>query len=122
MLNRTIYYDEQEWLRNQQRKLNEEEKALKNEFGIARVYPADLFYQTHKITQKDFLETLRTSSADEVAKQIDKLFEDPVVGGRRGVKSLKQANERQNQIIEKRQKMQKFVRKFTSEGMSHREI
>ena len=50
MLNNTIYYDERKWLRNQDRVFNTEEKALRDEFKLTIVYPADLFYRTHKIT------------------------------------------------------------------------
>lgn len=51
-------------LRNKRGELNQEEKALREEFGIKIVYPADLFYKTHKITQIDFLAKLRDAGSD----------------------------------------------------------
>lgn len=56
-------------LRNKRPALNAEEKALKTEFNLKIVYPSELFYKTHKITQKDFLEKLRElkSSGNEDA-------------------------------------------------------
>jgi hypothetical protein len=32
---------------------------LKKEFGLTYVYPDELFYKTHKISQKDFLQKLQ---------------------------------------------------------------
>lgn len=59
-LNRTIYRskalfegadDAFVWhLRNKRPALNTEEEALKSEFNLKIVYPAELFYKTHKIT------------------------------------------------------------------------
>lgn len=51
-------------LRNKRPELNEEEAALKEEFNLKIVYPEELFYKTHKVTQKDFLEKLREASDD----------------------------------------------------------
>ena len=92
MQNRTIYYDEQAWLRNQKRVLNDEETALRKEFGLTHLYPQDLFYRTHKISQKDLLTTLRElhQQGDQAAldRRISALFDDDCVSGRRGVLSL----------------------------------
>lgn len=92
MLNRTIYYDERSWLRNQNRVLNDEESALRKEFGLTIVYPQDLFYRTHKISQKDLLATLRQlkQQGDQEAldQRISALFDDDCVSSRRGVLSL----------------------------------
>ena len=46
-------------LRNRSRIPNESEQALKDEFNLKIVYPEKLFYDTHKISQKDFLSQLR---------------------------------------------------------------
>ena len=78
------------WLRNSPHKYyaNETEaaKALREEFGLRRVYPADLFYATHKISQADFLQKLR--EADEPNALINALYEDESKSGRRGVLPL----------------------------------
>ena len=82
-------------LRNKRPPLNPEEQALKTEFNLKIVYPSELFYQTHKISQKDLLEKLRElkESGNEQAlqKAIMDLFSDDSISGRRGVKSLKDA-------------------------------
>lgn len=124
MLNRTIYYDEWPWLRNQQRTLNDEEIALRKEFGLSHVYPQDLFYRTHKITQKDLLTTLRQLAGDQAAleRRVSALFDDDCVSGRRGVLTLAQVQKRQQKRVKDREKMQRFVRKFANEGMSNQEI
>ena len=66
------------WLRNSPRsyyaKESEAAKALRLEFGIKRVYPADLFYRTHKVSQEDFLENVR--SAENPAPLITALYDD----------------------------------------------
>ena len=78
-------------MRNKQGDLNAEEKALKDEFGLKMVYPADLFYRTHKITQKDFLAKLREAKNDAIVKELkDSLYDDDSICGRRGVKSVKE--------------------------------
>ena len=76
---------------------------MKTEFNLKIVYPSDLFYKTHKISQKDLLEKLRelkaaaksSSNGDEKAEEIQKvimdLFSDESFSGRRGVKTLKDA-------------------------------
>lgn len=77
-------------LRNKRGELNPQERALRDEFGLRIVYPSELFYKTHKISQKDFLEKLRQAeSSDQVAKLINGLYKDKSVSGRRGVMSLK---------------------------------
>lgn len=78
-------------LRNKRPELNAEEAALKDEFNLKIVYPEEMFYKTHKVTQKDFLEKLREASNDaELKDLINGLFEDDSVCGRRGVKTLRQ--------------------------------
>ena len=77
-------------LRNKKGPLNEDEQALKTEFGLKMVYPADMFYKTHKITQKDFLAKLRDAGSDSKVREIiDSLYDDESQCGRRGVKPLK---------------------------------
>mmetsp|Transcript_25209 Transcript_25209/g.33763 ORF Transcript_25209/g.33763 Transcript_25209/m.33763 type:complete len:133 (+) Transcript_25209:797-1195(+) len=76
-------------LRNKKGELNAEEQALKEEFKLHHVYPAELFYRTHKISQKDFLGKLRGAENDsEVQKLIMSLYDDDSISGRRGVKPL----------------------------------
>lgn len=66
-LNRTIYrhpYFEGAdaqflWHLRNKRTLNSDELALRKEFKLWHVYPSELFYRTHKISQKDFLSKLR---------------------------------------------------------------
>ena len=77
------------WLRNKQVSETEAEKALREEFNLFRVYPEETFYRTHKISQKDLLDKLRASSAQEREEIILQLFEDAPMSGRRGVSSLK---------------------------------
>ena len=103
-LNRTIYRssafegaDEAFlWhLRNKRPEPNAEELALHKEFNLKIVYPSELFYRTHKISQKDFLEKLRelrkSSKGEEAVQEtIMDLFSDESISGRRGVKSLSQ--------------------------------
>lgn len=57
--NRTIYRSSDiegadkkflHWLRNVKTDLNDEEKALRDEFGFTRVYDPEMFYKTHKIS------------------------------------------------------------------------
>lgn len=107
-LNRTIYRSPEFegadraflWhLRNKRDNLNAEEQALKDEFGLKAVYPEELFYQTHKISQKDFLAKLRDArdkkggeeGERKVKKYIGRLYKDESVCGRRGVRPLKDA-------------------------------
>jgi hypothetical protein len=119
MLNRTIYYDEKSWLRNQTKVLNSEEVALRKEFGLKHVYPSDLFYRTHKITQKDLLNKLRQGNAEAT---IEALFDDEALSGRRGVLSLAEFQKRREKQNKNKERLQSFVRKFENEGMSTQEI
>ena len=78
-LNRTIYRspemvdeapkEDQEkfmhWLRNKKVSETEAEQGLRKEFNLKVVYPEELFYRTHKISQKDLLDKLRASSTAE---------------------------------------------------------
>ena len=50
------------WLRNKRVTESDTEKALREEFNLKIVYPEELFYRTHKISQKDLLEKLRGSN------------------------------------------------------------
>lgn len=101
-------------LRNKRGELNQEEKALKDEFGIKIVYPADLFYKTHKITQIDFLAKLRDAGSDsEVKKLVGSLFDDDSVCGRRGVKPLKDGVALVKNKIANKQRMKRFAQKVS---------
>lgn len=119
MLNRTIYYDERHWLRNQVRVLNDEEKALR-QYGLKHVYPEELFYRTHKITQKDFLAKLQQSSEPDAC--IRALFDDDAQSGRRGVLSMSDFLKRREKRDKNKERLHSFVRKFANEGMSTQEI
>lgn len=101
-------------LRNKRGELNQEEKALRDEFGIKMVYPADLFYKTHKITQIDFLAKLRDAGSNvEIKKLVDSLFDDDSVCGRRGVKSLKEGVALVKKKIADKQRMKRFAQKVS---------
>lgn len=119
MLNRTIYYDERKWLRNQKKVLNAEEQALRDEFGLTHVYPEELFYRTHKITQKDFLAKLRQGNPEAA---INAMYDDECKSGRRGVLSMAEFQKKREKRDKDKERMQQFVRKLTNEGMSTHEI
>ena len=53
------------WMRNKRVNSSETEKALREEFNLKIVYPEELFYRTHKISQKDLLNKLRASNEQE---------------------------------------------------------
>lgn len=133
-LNRTVYrapYFEGAdaaflWhLRNKRDKLNVEEKALRDEFKLHFVYPDELFYQTHKISQRDFLSKLREAgSAKKVKKLIDKLYDDDSVSGRRGVKPLSEGIALVKRKMIKKERHRKFAQRLTGheEGMSYQQL
>lgn len=101
-------------LRNKRGELNQEEKALRDDFGIKIVYPADLFYKTHKITQIDFLAKLRDAGSDAEVKQlVGSLFDDDSVCGRRGVKPLKDGVALVKNKIANKQRMKRFAQKVS---------
>ncbi len=84
-------------------------------------YPEDLFYKTHKISLANFTEKLEAST--EPLALLDKLFEDPSHGtGRRGVLSVKKAVGLVNKKMQKKDKMRKFAKTFTDEGLSNQEL
>ena len=94
--------------------MNFEEQCLKDEFNLKLVYPADLFYKTHRISQKDFLQKLRDAAADDpkskkVKKLLNSLYKDDSVCGRRGVKPLKESNEIVKRKIATKAKHRKFA-------------
>lgn len=93
---------------------------MKEKYGHI-AYPDDLFYKTHKISTKDFLEKLETSSDKKQA--LLQLFEDEShKTGRRGVSSVKQSVELVKKKMRNKEKMVKFAKKFTEEGLTHQEI
>ena len=54
---------------------------------------------------------------------IDKLYEDPSHGtGRRGVLDVKKAVGLVNKKMQRKDKMLKFAKKFTDEGLSNQEL
>ena len=53
------------WMRNKRVTESETEKALRTEFNLKIVYPEELFYRTHKISQKDLLDKLRESNGQD---------------------------------------------------------
>lgn len=84
-------------------------------------YPEDLFYKTHKISLANFTEKLDAST--EPYTLIDKLYEDPSHGtGRRGVLDVKKAVGLVNKKMQRKDKMLKFAKKFTDEGLSNQEL
>jgi len=135
-LNRTLYreYDVEapasfnHWLRNKHDRSSdsEEAKALREEFGLSIVYPSDLFYKTHKISQPDFLAKLRTArdsgKPEKVEKYILSLFKDESQTGRRGVRSLDSSINITKKKMNDKRKERSFVNKFADEGMSTKEI
>ena len=80
-LNRTLYRQAEDctkaqrfWLRNQPgRDQSEQAKLLREKYNHI-AYPDDLFYRTHKITIKDFVEKLEVSQDKDAT--LLKLFED----------------------------------------------
>ena len=76
------------WMRNKRVTETETEKALREEFNLKIVYPEELFYRTHTISQKDLLAKLRNASEQEREDIILQLFSDESITGRRGVSSL----------------------------------
>ena len=58
-------------LRNRTRTFNATEQALKDEFNLKNVYPEQLFYDTHRISQKDFLDSLREAKKDGDTEKVD---------------------------------------------------
>ena len=128
-LNRTIYRSplfegaDQAFLwhlRNKRREPNAEEMALRDEFGLKLVYPTELFYKTHKISQKDFLDKLRSASGAEKKALIMGLFEDETLCGRRETKTLKEGISLVKQKIALKARQRKFASKVSgnNEGMS----
>ena len=107
-------------LRNKRGEPNAEEKALSDEFGLKMVYPDELFYKTHKISQKDFLDTLRQSSDTMAKSHILGLFEDETLCGRRGTKPLKEGAALVKQKIAMKLRQRRFATKISGsqEGMS----
>ena len=84
-------------------------------------YPDDLFYKVHKISIKDFLEKLE--SAQDKQSVLLSLFDDEShKTGRRGVSDLKKSVLLVKKKIRNKEKMVKFAKKFTEEGLSHQEI
>ena len=101
-------------LRNRRGELSQEEEARKEDFGLKIVYPADLFYKTHEITQIDFLAKLRDAGSDaEVKKIADSLFDDDSICGRRGVKPLKDGVALVKNKIANKQRMKRFAQKVS---------
>ena len=107
-------------LRNKRREPNAEEMALRDEFGLKLVYPTELFYKTHKISQKDFLDKLRSASDAEKKALIMGLFEDETLCGRRETKTLKEGISLVKQKIALKARQRKFASKVSgnNEGMS----
>lgn len=84
------------------------------------MYPKELFYATHKISQSDFLDKLRSAkSKKEVKSLIDGLFDDESVSGRRGVMQLKDGVALVRKKIQLKEKHRKFAQKVSgnNEGM-----
>ena len=132
-LNRTIYRspafegaDAQFlWHLRNKRVLNEEEQALRDEFKLHLVYPSELFYKTHKISQKDFLSKLReTESKESVEKLINALFDDESLSGRRGVMPLKASIALVKHKISDKKRSRKFAERISGneEGMSFQQL
>lgn len=62
--------------------------------GFKALYPEAIFYATHKISKKNLLEQVLSSSADEKVKAdlVERLYSDGSNGiGRRGVLPVKEA-------------------------------
>ena len=58
----------------------------------------------------------------ELDQRISTLFDDECISGRRGVLSLTLVKKTIQKRMKDRERMQKFVKKFSNEGMSAREI
>ena len=121
-MNRTIYRSPEFegadeaflWhLRKKRGKANPEEMALKEEFGLKLVYPAELFYKTHKITQKDLLDKLRAAGEAEKNELIMGLFKDETLCGRRGTKTLKEGISLVKQKIALKARQRRFASKVS---------
>ena len=67
---------------------------MKEGFGMTYIYPDELFYKTHKISQKHFLLKLhglrKENKKEQVSKLISTLCDDESHQGRRGVLSMTQ--------------------------------
>lgn len=88
-------------------------KRLVEDYKLTEVYPEDVFYKTHKITRKDFLNKLdKASSNEEREKLILSLYDDDMTRGRRGVLSLKEALKLTDRKVEDREKFTKFAEKY----------
>ena len=111
-------------LRNKRGELNAEERALKDEFNLKIVYPDELFYRTHKKSQKDLLTELREARDKGKEKKVRKiilaLFDDDSIGGRRGIKPLKDSLALVKRKMTEKEKKRKFAQRLTGnqEGMS----
>jgi len=73
-------------------------------------YPEDLFYRTHKISRKDLLSKLESSSDPSLV--IEALYEDEATQGRRGTLALDQSIKLIRQKVSDRRRFEKFARKF----------
>ena len=115
-------------LRNKTRVFNPTEQALKDEFNLKIVYPEQLFYDTHRISQKDFLDSLReakqSGDTDKVEQLIIKLFTDETKCGRRGVKTLKDTYDLLAKKEQNKERMSQFALKISNneEGMSFKQL
>lgn len=108
--------------------MNPEEKALSAEFGLRHVYPSELFYKTHKISQKDFLSSLREAKEANDDKKVQKLvlglYSDDSICGRRGVKPLRDGQEIVRQKMASKVRHRRFAQKVSGnqEGMSYQQL
>ena len=86
------------------------------------MHPSELFYKTHKISQKDFLEKLREAKSEKkVKKLIDALYDNESVSGRRGVMTLKDSIELVKRKMADKKRARRFAERITGheEGMSY---
>ena len=110
------------WLRNKKVFETEAEKALREEFNLKIVYPEEMFYRTHKISQQDLLDKLRQASDTEREKILLELFSDKPISGRRGVATLKKSNKILKEKIKSKERLQKLASKYTEEYMTGKQI
>ena len=87
--------------------------------------PSEIFYKTHKVSQKDFLGKLREAKNEKKVKKLIKaLYDDESISGRRGLMSLKDSTALVKRKVADKNRARKFAERVTGneEGMSFQQL
>lgn len=87
-------------------------RTLIEDYHLTYPYPEDLFYKTHKISRKDFIDQLKSATTDQQEQMIMKLYEDDSQQGRRGVLTVEESVVIVKKKMEDKDRFIKFAQKF----------